>query len=196
MRPPYSAAAERNRSPILEVVLREIAAGSRVLEIGSGTGQHAGWIATRRPDLHWQTSDTPALLPVLETGLAAYATVALPPPIPLDVLAGPWPIGRYEAVFSANTAHILSWRGVCAMLEGAARALVPDGRVLLYGPFSRRGAHTSEGNSRFDRELRGRGAGMGIRALESVCAEAARHGMTRVAEYAMPANNLMLVWRL
>ncbi len=133
---------------------------------------------------------------MLEAGLSAYAAVPLPPPIPLDVLSGPWPGGRYEAVFSANTAHILPWQGVCAMLEGAARVLVPDGRVLLYGPFSRGGAHTSEGNCRFDRELRAGGAGMGIRALESVFAEAARHGLKPVAEYAMPANNVMLVWRV
>lgn len=147
------------------------------------------------PALVWQASDVEANLPGLSAGLSGEDAPALPAPIALDVLRDDWPAGPFDAVYTANTAHIMSWAGVCAMLEGAACTLGSGGSLLIYGPFSRGGRHTSESNRRFDRELRARDAAMGIRGLEDIDAEAAGHGLEREAEYAMPANNLLLIWR-
>jgi len=194
--PPFSPAAERNRRPILAVLRGHLRPGQRVLEIGAGTGQHARFFAARLPGIEWQTSDVEANLPGLAAGLAAADAPTMPAPLALDVLGDRWPAGPFDAVYSANTAHIMSWAGVCAMLEGAARVLEPGGMLLIYGPFSRGGEQTSESNRRFDRQLRGQDAAMGIRDLDDMDREAARYGLAREAEYAMPANNLLLIWRL
>jgi len=193
--PPFSPAAERNRRPILAVLRRHLGSGRRVLEIGAGTGQHARFFAAELPGIEWQASDVEANLPGLAAGLAAADGPAMPAPLVLDVFRDQWPAGRFDAVYSANTAHIMSWAGVCAMLKGVARVLEPGGLLLIYGPFSRGGEQTSESNRRFDRQLRGRDAAMGIRDVEDMDQEAARHGLEREAEYAMPANNLLLVWQ-
>jgi cyclopropane fatty-acyl-phospholipid synthase-like methyltransferase len=193
--PPFSPAAERNRRPILAVLRRHLAPGQRVLEIGAGTGQHACFFAAELPGIEWQASDVEANLPGLAAGLTAAGAPAMPPPLVLDVLRERWPAGSYDAVYSANTAHIMSWAAVRAMLEGATRVLEPGGLLLIYGPFSRGGEQTSESNRRFDRQLRSRDAAMGIRDLEDMDREAAGLGLEREAEYAMPANNLLLVWR-
>jgi len=195
MEPPFSPAAERNRRPILAVLRRHLDPGARVLEIGAGTGQHARFFAAELPSVEWLASDVAANLPGLTAGLAAPGAPAMPPALALDVLRDPWPAEAVDAVYAANTAHIMSWAGVCAMLAGAARALRPGGLVMIYGPFSRGGEHTSESNRSFDRELRGRDPAMGIRDLDDMDAEASRQGLQREAEYAMPANNLLLVWR-
>ena len=193
--PPFSPAAERNRRPILSVLRRHLEPGCRVLEIGAGTGQHARYFASELPEVRWQASDMASNLPSLAAGLQVPDAPPLPPPVALDVLRDDWPDGPFDAVYAANTAHIMDWAAVCAMLAGVARVLGPDGLLLVYGPFSRGGSHTSESNRRFDRELRGRDPAMGIRDLDDVDAEAARHGLEREAEYAMPANNLLLIWR-
>lgn len=195
MQPPYSPAAERNRRPILAVLRRHLGPGCRVLEVGAGTGQHARYFAAELADVHWQATDAGKNLAVLAAGLEAPGAPAMPAPVALDVARDDWPAGPFDAVYTANTAHIMSWPEVCAMLAGAARVLGPDGLLLIYGPFSRGGEHTSESNRRFDEQLRGRDAAMGIRAVEDVDREAATHGFAREAEYAMPANNLLLVWR-
>ncbi|WP_405233490.1 DUF938 domain-containing protein [Lentisalinibacter salinarum] len=193
--PPFSPAAERNRRPILSVLRRHVGPGCRVLEIGAGTGQHARCFAAELPQVRWQASDLAPNLPSLAAGLQTPGAPPLPAPVALDVLHDDWPDGPFDAVYAANTAHIMSWPAVCAMLAGAARVLRPDGLLLIYGPFSRGGCHTSESNRRFHRQLRGRDPAMGIRDLDDVDAEAARHGLERAAEYAMPANNLLVVWR-
>ncbi|MEJ2603411.1 MAG: DUF938 domain-containing protein [Gammaproteobacteria bacterium] len=193
---PHSPAAERNRLPILRVLRRQIEPGWRVLEIGAGTGQHACYFAEQLADVTWQATDTAENVPILTAGLFDSPGGALLPPIVLDVLRDDWPAGPWDAVYSANTAHIMHWRAVCAMLEGAAAALRSGGVLVLYGPFSRDGAHTSESNRRFDDQLRGRDPAMGIRDLSAVESAAVRNGFCRIAEYAMPANNLLLVWRL
>ena len=193
--PPYSPAAERNRRPILAVLRRHLGAGCRVLEIGAGTGQHARYFAAELADVCWQATDAGGNLAVLAAGLEAPGTPAMPAPLALDVSRDDWPAGPFDAVYTANTAHIMSWPEVCAMLAGAARVLTPDGLLLIYGPFSRGGEHTSESNRRFHGELRGRDPAMGIRAVEDVDREAATQGFAREAEYAMPANNLLLAWR-
>lgn len=193
--PPFSPAAERNRRPILSVLRRHLGSGCRVLEIGAGTGQHARYFASELAEAEWQASDMAPNLPSLAAGLQRPDAPRLPPPVALDVLRDDWPAGPFDAVYSANTAHIMSWAAVCAMLAGVARVLGPDGLLLIYGPFARGGSHTSESNRRFDRELRDRDPAMGIRDLDDMEAEAARNGLEREAEYAMPANNLLLVWR-
>jgi cyclopropane fatty-acyl-phospholipid synthase-like methyltransferase len=195
MQPPYSPAAERNRRPILDVLRRHLGPGCHVLEIGAGTGQHARCFAAELTDVHWQATDAGDNLAVLTAGLEAPDAPAMPVPLALDVSRDDWPAGPFDAVYTANTAHIMSWEEVCAMLAGAGRVLVPDGLLLIYGPFCRGGEHTSESNRRFDGQLRGRDPAMGIRAVEDVDREAAGHGFVREAEYAMPANNLLLVWR-
>ncbi len=192
---PFSPAAERNRRPILSVLRRHLEPGWRVLEVGAGTGQHARFFASELPEVEWQASDVEANLPALSAGLQTPDTPAMPPPVALDVLRDYWPAGPFDAVYAANTAHIMSWSAVGAMLEGATRVLGPGGLLLIYGPFSRHGRHTSESNRRFDGQLRGQDPAMGIRDLDDMQAEAARHGLERQAEYAMPANNLLLVWR-
>ncbi|SRR6056297_535864 len=195
MEPPFSPAAERNRRPILSVLRRHLQRGCRVLEIGAGSGQHARYFASELAEVQWQTSEVGPNLSMLAAGLQAPDAPPLPPPVGLDVLRDHWPDGPFDAVYTANTAHIMSWPAVCAMLAGAARVLRPDGLLLIYGPFSRGGRQTSDSNVRFDGQLRGRDPAMGIRDLDDMDAEAARHGLEREGEYAMPANNLLLVWR-
>ena len=119
----------------------------------------------------------------------------MPEPQLLDVSTGPWPTGRFEGVFTANTCHIMSWEHVCAMVAGVARVLVPQGVFLVYGPFMRAGRHTSDGNERFDLALRQQDATQGIRALESLESEAGRHQLVLERVIDMPANNLTLVFR-
>ncbi len=192
---PFSQACENNKRPILEVLSRHVGEISRVLEIGSGTGQHAVFFAEQLPHLNWQTSDQE----LHHEGIRAWIREAgLPnvvPPLALDVTMDPWPVDQAEAVFSANTAHIMSWLEVEAFVAGVGRVLVEGGLFLLYGPFSYGGVHTSESNARFDMSLRSRDPAMGVRDFEAVDALARAAGMRLVEDNAMPANNRLLVWR-
>ena len=184
----FSEACERNRDPILAVLKRVFADRRRVLEVGSGTGQHAAYFAPALPHLVWQASDVAANLP----GIREW--VAEPAPIELDA-DRPFPAVEADAVFSANTSHIMSWPQVERTFAGIG-ALLPSGGVLaLYGPFNYGGRHTSESNARFDAMLRERDPASGLRDAEAVIALAARHGMTLVEDNPMPANNRLLVWR-
>jgi len=160
----------------------------RVLEIGSGTGQHAAYFAAELPHLVWQASDVAANLASIR------AWRAQPPPIPLDV-DGPFPAVEADAVFSANTCHIMSWPQVERMFEGVGGLLPKGGVFALYGPFNYGGRHTSESNARFDASLRRRDPLSGLRDAEAIVALAARHGMALEEDNAMPANNRLLVFR-
>lgn len=191
----YSAACERNRDPILAILRTELAGAHRLLEIGSGTGQHAAYFAAALPHLAWQTSDLAANHPSIQAWIEEAALPNLPPPLALDVAAGPWPQATYDAVFSANTCHIMGWDEVQAMFEGIARILEPGGRLCIYGPFKYGGAHTSDSNARFDEMLRAQAPHMGIRDVEAVDRLARAHGLALVADHAMPANNRLLAWR-
>jgi len=191
---PHSAAAERNREPIARVLpglLDE--RGGMLLEIGSGTGQHAVHLAGRLPNWRWKPTEHPAELATLRAGLDGVAPDNVLEPIALDV-AGDWPAGPYQAVYSANTAHIMHWPEVEAMFAGVGRVLAAGGRFVLYGPFNRDGRFTAPSNADFDAMLRGRDPGMGLRDLAQLDALAHRAGLERVAELAMPANNLMLMF--
>ena len=191
----FSAACENNKGPILEVLRRYLTAPATVLEIGSGTGQHSVHFGAALPHVTWQTSD----LPANHAGIRAWLDEAgLPnvlPPLQLDVAGGSWETGPVDAVFSANTAHIMHWPVVVAMLAGVGRLLRDDGLFMLYGPFNYDGRHTSESNARFDLSLRMNDPGMGIRDFEAVRDELARAGLALEADHEMPANNRLLVFR-
>jgi SAM-dependent methyltransferase len=185
---PFSDAAERNREPILAVLKGAFRDRRSVLEIGSGTGQHAAYFAAQLPHLVWQASDVAANLP----GIRQWASD--PPPLELDV-DRPFPSVAADAVFSANTCHILSWRQVERMFEGVAALLPAGGVFAVYGPFHYGGKPTAESNARFDAMLRARDPASGVRDFEVVRELAKRHGLELEEDNVMPANNRLLVFR-
>jgi cyclopropane fatty-acyl-phospholipid synthase-like methyltransferase len=186
---------ERNKGPILEVLRRELAAARSVLEIGSGTGQHAVYFAAHLPQLTWQASEVRALLPALEARLRFEGAANLPAPLALDVRTTPWPCAPVDAIFSANTLHIMGMDGVRDFFRGAGSALGPHGAVCVYGPFNYGGGFTSDSNAQFDAWLKARDPSSGIRDFEVLDALARAAGLALTADHAMPANNRILVWR-
>jgi cyclopropane fatty-acyl-phospholipid synthase-like methyltransferase len=191
---PFSAACERNKTPILQVLQPLYADVNRVLEIGSGTGQHAVFFAAALPHLVWQCSDVAAHLAGMRLWLDEASLPNLPPPLALDVNQG-LPPGPYDAVFSANTLHIMGWDEVQRLFVGLA-ALLPDrGLFTAYGPFNIDGRFTSEGNARFDAELRQADPRRGIRDLQAVDALARAAGLQLRADDAMPAHNRCVTWQ-
>jgi trans-aconitate methyltransferase len=192
---PFSDACERNKAPILEVLREAFADRQRVVEIGAGTGQHAVHFARHLPQLAWQPTDRPEYLPGLLARIAAEGPPNLQAAVQLDVLEQPWPALRGDAVFSANTLHIMSWQAVEALFAGLPRILEPGGVLAIYGPFKYRGQFTTASNAAFDAMLRERDADSGLRDFESVNALAVAAGLELQADHAMPANNQLLVWR-
>lgn len=194
---PFAESCLENRDPIRTVFCQLLAGRRRLLEIGSGTGQHAVYLAPKFPQLQWQTSDRDENHPGISQWLQDEGVENVLPPLSLDVQQGPWPLeaGSVDVVFSANTAHIMSWSGVQAMFAGVGRVLQPGGLFLLYGPFKYSGRFTTEGNARFDQWLKARDPQSGIRDIEKLCEEAEAAGMLLYRDFAMPANNRMLVWR-
>jgi cyclopropane fatty-acyl-phospholipid synthase-like methyltransferase len=191
---PHADACDRNREPILEVLLQQLADRRRVLEIGSGTGQHAVHFAAALPQLSWQSSDLEQNLPGIRRWIEDASLQNLPPPLCLDVCAG-WPERRFDAVFTANTLHIMSWEAVRAMFAAMPAVLEPDSRLVVYGPFNYHGTYTSQSNADFDRWLKRRSAQSGIRDFAAVDELAASIGFRLIEDRAMPANNRTLVWR-
>lgn len=185
---PFSEAAERNREPILAVLKRIFSDRKSVLEIGSGTGQHAAYFSAALPHLAWQASDVAANLSDIRQWMSA------PPPLELDV-DRPFPAAAADAVFSANTCHIMSWAQVEKLFAGVARLLPPGGLFALYGPFHYAGKPSSESNARFDAMLRARDPASGVRDFEAMRELAQRHGLALEEDNAMPANNRLLVFR-
>jgi SAM-dependent methyltransferase len=191
---PCSEACGRNKGPILERLRGHFAGLRRVLEIGSGTGQHAAHFAPALAHLEWQCSEREDGIDILRAGLQAAPAPNLPPPCVLDVL-GPWPDGDRDGIFSANTLHIMGWDGVRALFDGIGRVLAPGGIVAIYGPFNYGGTWTSDSNRDFDAFLRRRDPASGLRDAEAVHALARAVGLEAIADHAMPANNRLLVWR-
>jgi len=190
-----SEACERNKGPIL-AVLREVLAGStQVLEVGSGTGQHAVYFAAGLPQLLWQPSELAENLPPLAERIRLEGTANLRAPLALDVRDEPWPVTAVDAVFSANTLHIMGWSAVREFFRGVGGVLVPSGVLCVYGPFRFGGRHTSDSNAAFDHYLRARDPESGVRDFEALDAEARARGLRFAANHAMPANNRTLVWR-
>ncbi len=193
---PNAPAAVRNRDAILQVLRTELGETKTVLEIGSGTGQHAVHFATALPHLTWQTSDLAENHVGIQSWIDSAGLSNLLPPMMLDVADSSVDDRRYAAVFSANTAHIMSQPEVSAMLSIVGRALHDGGRFLLYGPFRVNNEFMGEDNKHFDQSLKSQKSTMGIRDLEWVDGLAAQQGMLRQKMYAMPANNLLLVWAI
>lgn len=191
----FSAACERNREPILAVLRDVLREPGRVLEIGSGTGQHAIHFGMHLPHLTWQTSDLPYHHASIHAWLNETQLPNVLPPLTLDTGSDAWPAGPFDAVFTANTCHIMGWDEVCAMFGGVARVLRPGGLMCVYGPFNYDGRFTSESNAMFDASLKAQAAHMGIRDFEAVDRTAAENGLKLVADHAMPANNRLVVWR-
>lgn len=185
----------RNRDAILEVIKIEFGDRHSVLEVGSGTGQHAVYFADAMPWLSWQTSDLAENHPGIISWIADSGLRNVRQPIVLDVENTGAVGGDYDAVFSANTAHIMSIQAVRCMFDIVGRLLPPRGVFCLYGPFNQNGEFTSESNERFDHSLRSQDPAMGIRDLEELDDFAAKSAMHRERLYAMPANNLLVVWR-
>ncbi len=191
---PFSEACENNQAPILAILREAFSTVHSVLEIGSGTGQHAVYFARHLPYLNWQTSDLAANHPGIHAWLDEAALPNTRPPIALDVNANPWPVEAVDGIFTANTLHIISWPEVEQLFRGAGQALLPGGVMCVYGPFNYGGKFTAPSNARFDEWLKARDPASGVRDFEAVCALALRHGLTLVADHAMPVNNRTLVF--
>ncbi len=194
MEKPFSQACENNKDPILSVLKRVFANARRVLEIGSGTGQHSVHFAPNLAHLEWYTSDLTENLAGIRLWMEEQPSENLFPPTVLDVNASDWPIEDFDAVFSANTAHIMHWPDVESMFRGVARYLPTGGRFALYGPFSYDGVHTSESNARFDLSLRARDPRMGVRDFDALEELADQGSLVLMEDNEMPANNRTLVW--
>lgn len=194
MEKPHAPACDRNRDPILDVLREHFADRREVLEIGSGTGQHAVYFAAAMPHLRWQCSDREANHAGIRMWLDEAALPNTPAPIALDV-GGPWPAQRYDAVFSANTLHIMGWPEVERMFARLPDVLARDARLVVYGPFNVGGRYTSESNAAFDAQLKAKAPHQGLRDVEAVDALARGVGLALVEDRTMPANNRCLVWR-
>lgn len=191
---PNAPSCERNQGPILEVLKGCFSDRKQVLEVGSGTGQHAVFFAAAMPWLTWQTADMAGSLPGIRMWLDEAALPNLPPPIELEA-GGPWPKGPCDAVFSSNTLHIMGWPSVQKLFAALDSVMAPDAVLAVYGPFNYGGKFTSGSNAQFDVWLKQRSAESGIRDFEAVNALAESIGLRLLADNAMPANNRTLVWK-
>lgn len=199
--PQYSSAAERNALPILQVLQPLLPAHGRALEVASGTGQHVAAFAAALPGWTWQPSD---LHGDHFDSIAAWCTQAgvhnVRAPVRLDVLAPRWPSAKpafaepFDLIYCANMLHIAPWACCAGLMQGAARHLAPQGRLVTYGPYLEDGVPTAPGNLAFDANLRERDPAWGIRRLDDVAREAAHAGLRLAARHALPANNLLLVF--
>ena len=191
----YSEACDQNRDPILAVLDKELTGCHRVLEIGSGTGQHAVYFGRHLPHLTWQTSDVDGNHASIHAWLDEAQLPNVEPPLSLEVSGQDWPQEEYDGVFSANTTHIMSWPQVIAMFSGIGKLLVAGGVFCLYGPFNYNGEFTSESNARFDDWLKARDPLSGVRNFEDLEELARKAGMSFCQDYQMPVNNRLLIWK-
>jgi hypothetical protein len=195
--PNFSPAADRNKQPILDVLLKVLPAQGTALEIASGTGQHVAWFAAGLPQWTWQPTDfMPTALDSIAAWAAGQGLTNVRPALVLDVMAAEWLPGdaKFDLIYCANMLHISPWATCAALMSGSARHLAADGVLVTYGPYLEDAVPTSEGNVGFDQSLRAQDPAWGIRRREDVEQEAARAGLRLRARHAMPANNLLLVW--
>ena len=191
----YRPHVARNRDPILDVLRRVLPQRGLVLEIASGSGEHAAYFAQALPQLTWQPSDPSE--EALASAAAHRDDAALPnlrPPLRLDVTAPSWPIARADAIICCNMIHIAPWAACEGLIAGAARVLAAGGILYLYGPYKIGGVHTAPSNQEFDASLRSRNPAWGIRDLEEVTALAGRHDFKLIETVKMPANNLSVIF--
>lgn len=192
---PYAEYAVRNTAPILEVLTREFRDCTRVLEIGSGTGQHAVAFAAALRHLHWQTSDLDENHAGINAWIAAEQLENVSAPLSMDVRIADVGADSYDAVYSSNTAHIMGIDAVERMFSIVGTALREQGVFCLYGPFRRNGEFNTQSNTDFDADLRGRDPVMGIRDIEKLDEFGAANGLRRQRLYAVPSNNYVAVWK-
>jgi SAM-dependent methyltransferase len=193
----YAPATARNREPIREVLARELPARGTVLEIASGTGEHAIHFARAFPYLAWQPSD--ASEPARDSIAAWLAEAQLPnlqPPLALDVTRQTWPVEHADAIMCINMVHIAPWEAALGLFAGAARLLAPGALLYLYGPYRFGGSFTAPSNAEFDRSLRARDPRWGVRDVDELASAAAAHGVALTQVVAMPANNHSLIFRV
>jgi SAM-dependent methyltransferase len=194
---PHASSCDRNREPILAILKPLMADRQRVLELGSGTGQHAVHFAAAMPHLSWQTSERAGQGQGIPLWLADAALPNTPPPLSLDVGQPDWPLGgqTFDAVFTANTLHYMPWPAVQALFAHLPQALAPDALFVAYGPFRIDGRHISDSNVQFDGWLAGVDPAFAVRDLAEVDALARAAGLQQLARHSMPANNFTVVWR-
>jgi hypothetical protein len=191
----FSSAADRNQQPILDQLRTLFPQKGTILEVGSGTGQHAVFFSRNMPGLLWQPSDRLENLAGLEARFSDAGNGRILPLLQLDVISDPWPGCFYEGAYSSNTAHIMPWDAVVTMFAGVAAHLVPGARFCLYGPFNIDNCFTSESNAQFDEGLRVQDSQMGIRDMAAIESLANLHQMQLEHKLAMPANNFILVFK-
>lgn len=192
---PFAESSAQNRAPIQAVLEEVFADRRRVLEIASGTGQHAVYFGEVLPHLCWQTSELAANHPGIQAWLDEARLPNVLPPVALDVNDPVWPVDTFDAVFNANTVHIVSWPAVERMFAGIGRVLELGGLLCLYGPFNYGGRFTAESNARFDVWLKDRDPASGVRDFEALDALAAAQGLVLFKDIDMPRDNRTLVWR-
>jgi SAM-dependent methyltransferase len=189
-------ATERNREPIIEILRQVLPARGTVLEVASGTGEHAVHFARGFPDLRWQPSDPDDdALASIRAWAAAAGLANLADPVRLNAAADDWPVATADAIVCINMVHISPWAATAGLMRGAARLLAPGAPLILYGPYRRAGVATAPSNEAFDASLRQRDPAWGLRDLGTVTAEAEARGLRFERLYEMPANNLTVVYR-
>jgi len=194
MNKPFSQACENNKDPILSVLKRVFDSPCEVLEIGSGTGQHAVYFAEHLPHVTWQPSDQAIHLPGIDLWISEAKLRNIKNPLALDINQKLWPVSEIDAVFTANTLHILSWKSVQVLIESLGTVMRPGAIFCSYGPFNVNGKYTSESNAFFDTWLKEQNPLSAIRDLESVTSLASDAGMKLKENIEMPANNKLLIW--
>lgn len=192
---PYSEACEQNKHAILEVLQEQLSGTQSVLEIGSGSGQHAVFFTQQMPRISWQPTDLAENLAGIRAWIDYAECKNVLPPIELDVGSDEWNVGSVETVFSANAIHIMSWHHVIRLFAGVGKIALPGARLIMYGPFNYNNEFTSESNRRFDAMLRNGDPLSGIRNFEDVDKLAVAAGFELIRDYPMPANNRTLVWQ-
>ncbi|MCW8856404.1 MAG: class I SAM-dependent methyltransferase [Kangiella sp.] len=191
----FSEACERNKGPILDVIKPYLQHSNEVLEVGSGTGQHAAYFAGAMPHLTWHTSDLRANHPSIMAWVESSELPNLRKPRTLDVSQAVWPVNQADAIFTANTCHIMSWERVLDLFQGANRVLKPGGHLLIYGPFNVNGQYTSESNKAFDASLKERDPESGLRDYDDMNRVARHNGFSLIQRHDMPANNMLLAYQ-
>ena len=191
---PFAPACERNQQPIANVLKHAFRHVKQVLEIGSGTGQHAVFFAGEMPWLQWQPTDVENNIAGIQIWVDDAALPNLLSPLVLDV-NNDWPGSRYDALFTANSLHIMSWNSVKNFMQNAAQRLDLNGSLIIYGPFNYGGNYTSTSNAQFDQWLKQQSDGSAIRNFEDIQELAERHALSLSEDIEMPANNRILLWK-
>ncbi|WP_379549532.1 DUF938 domain-containing protein [Erythrobacter sp. W53] len=192
----HAPATARNSEAVADVLERELPAQGRLLEVASGSGEHAVFFARRFPQLEWQPSDLdPEALASVDAYAAEAGLANILPAIRLDASEAEWSIESADAILCVNMVHISPWEATQGLFSGAGNVLATGAPLILYGPYVEDGVETAPSNIAFDQSLKSRDPRWGLRALEDIDALAARSGFARSARYTMPANNLTLVYR-